>query len=311
MAVVKYGDRSSYADRNHSINNTNSTNIMTLTGELNNPHSLLYRWFESKQSPGGERLIKSHNQEMNQTRIIRPSGHIKDFALLGTSFVYAFRWYLGLLNRSFNQTVASYSLNSTIAEQLLSAKTSKEKAIACLIFAAYEQKYRSGSVHEIATVLMERDKNQLKPELNYVSAIIDDLVNLIDSISSVWDATNSSLTKRKYFLNPSFSGSWLETGESFKVKAEQVARYIRYQEALAEARKAEARRIRDLATQAENQAARLRKYLTNQMMLSGVNRIDGVFVPSFPFLLTVIAELAWLASLQNVVVLKPEKVVWV
>lgn len=69
---------------------------------------------------------------------------------------------------------------------------------------------------------------------------------------------------------------WLETGESFKVKAEQVARYIRHQEALAEARKTEARRIRDLAQQAENQSIRLRRYLTNQMMISGVERIDGV-----------------------------------
>ncbi|MEL6929665.1 MAG: siphovirus Gp157 family protein [Cyanobacteria bacterium J06600_6] len=69
---------------------------------------------------------------------------------------------------------------------------------------------------------------------------------------------------------------WLETGESFKTKAEQVARFIRHQEALAEARKTEARRIRELASQAENQAARLRKYLTSQMIISGVDRIDGV-----------------------------------
>ena len=71
---------------------------------------------------------------------------------------------------------------------------------------------------------------------------------------------------------------WLETGESFKVKAEQVAAYIRHQEALIEARKAEAKRIRTLAEQAENQVTRLRKYLTNQMLLSGVSRIDGVSV---------------------------------
>lgn len=181
---------------------------MTLTGELNNSHSPLYKWFESKQSPCGDRLIENHNLQMSRSQIIRPSGHIKDFALLGTGFVYAFRWYLGLLNDSFSQTVASYNLNPTIAEQLLSAKTSKEKAIACLIFAAYEQKYRSGNVHEIATVLMDRSKNQLKPELAYVSTMINDLVNLINSISSVWDATNSNLTKRKYFLNPDFSGSY-------------------------------------------------------------------------------------------------------
>jgi hypothetical protein len=70
--------------------------------------------------------------------------------------------------------------------------------------------------------------------------------------------------------------TWLSKGESFKVKAEQVARYIRHQEALAEARKVEARRIRDLATVAENQATRLRQYLTNQMTIAGVDRIDGV-----------------------------------
>ena len=188
--------------------NANSTNIMTsLTLELNDPNSPLYKWFESKQSASGDRLIQSHNEKMNRNQILRPSGQIKDFALLGTGFVYAFRWHLGLLTDSFNQTVASYSLNSTIANQLLNAKTIKEKAIACLIFAAYEKKYRSGSVHEIASVLMNQDTLKLKPELNYVPVMINDLINLINSISSVWDATNNSLTKHKYFLNPDFSGS--------------------------------------------------------------------------------------------------------
>lgn len=71
---------------------------------------------------------------------------------------------------------------------------------------------------------------------------------------------------------------WLASGESFKVKAERVAAYIRHQEALAEARKAEAKRIRTLAEQAENQATRLRNYLTNQMLRSDIKRIDGVTV---------------------------------
>ncbi|MEO0015364.1 MAG: hypothetical protein RLZZ535_3753 [Cyanobacteriota bacterium] len=181
--------------------------MTSLTRELNNPHSLLYQWFESKQSPCGDRLLDSHNLQMSRNQIIRPSGHIKDFTLLGTGFVYAFRWYLGLLNHNFNQTVASYNLNSTIANQLLGAKTIEEQAIACLIFAAYEEKYRSGKVHEIATVLMNSNKNQLKPELNYISTMIDDLVNLIDSITSVWDITNSNLTNYKSVLNPTFIGS--------------------------------------------------------------------------------------------------------
>ena len=37
--------------------------------------------------------------------------------------------------------------------------------------------------------------------------MVDDLANLIDSIPSVWDVTNSSLRGNKYFLNPTFIGS--------------------------------------------------------------------------------------------------------
>jgi hypothetical protein len=45
-----------------------------------------------------------------------------------------------------------------------------------------------------------------------------------------------------------------------------------------EARKAETKRIRTLAEQAENQANRLRHYLTNQMLRTGIDRIDGTTV---------------------------------
>lgn len=70
----------------------------------------------------------------------------------------------------------------------------------------------------------------------------------------------------------------LKTSENFSTKAEQLAAYIRHQEALAEARKAEAKRIYALAKQAENQANRLRQYLLNQMVATGNTRIDGVSV---------------------------------
>ena len=49
-----------------------------------------------------------------------------------------------------------------------------------------------------------------------------------------------------------------------------------HQEALAEARKTEARRIQNLAKQAENSATRLRKYLVAQMIRSDVKKIEGV-----------------------------------
>lgn len=103
----------------------------------------------------------------------------------------------------------------------------------------------------------------------------EEIRELENAISAIADDKTLTEEVREDKLQKMFA-RWLSTGESFKKKAEGVARYIRHQEALAEARKQEARRIRDLATQAESQAARLRKYLTNQMLLSGVDRIEGV-----------------------------------
>ncbi|MDJ0573019.1 MAG: siphovirus Gp157 family protein [Pleurocapsa sp. MO_192.B19] len=103
----------------------------------------------------------------------------------------------------------------------------------------------------------------------------DEIQQLENALALIVDDETLSEAERETKLSETFN-QWLSTGESFKVKAEQVARYIRHQEAVSEARKAEARRIRDLASLAENQATRLRRYLTNQMLLSSINRIDGV-----------------------------------
>ena len=103
----------------------------------------------------------------------------------------------------------------------------------------------------------------------------EEIRELENAIAQTVEDESLSDDERDDKLQETFA-RWLSTGESFKVKAEQVARYIRHQEALAETRKAEAKRIRELASQAENQAVKLRKYLTNQMIMSNVNRIDGV-----------------------------------
>jgi hypothetical protein len=103
---------------------------------------------------------------------------------------------------------------------------------------------------------------------------IQQLENSIDLISEDETLTDDD---RETKLQETFE-RWLEAGESFKTKAEQVAAYIRHQEAIAEARKAEARRIRTLAEQAENSAIRLRHYLTAEMVRSGIDRIDGTTV---------------------------------
>ena len=103
----------------------------------------------------------------------------------------------------------------------------------------------------------------------------DEIQKLENAIAIVADDETLNNEDKEVKLQETFN-QWLSTGESFKAKAEQVARYIKHQESLAEARKTEARRIRELASQAENQATRLRRYLTNQMILSKVDRIDGV-----------------------------------
>ncbi len=105
----------------------------------------------------------------------------------------------------------------------------------------------------------------------------EEIQQLESAISLIQEDETLSEEERETKLEETFT-QWLETGESFKSKAEQVAKYIRHQEALSEARKNEAKRISTLAKQAENSATRLRKYLTNQMIRSDVKRIDGVSV---------------------------------
>jgi hypothetical protein len=114
--------------------------------------------------------------------------------------------------------------------------------------------------------------NQSNPRLWELSDEIQDLEN---AIANLVDDETLTESDRETKLQETFA-RWLSKGESFKVKAEQVARYISHQEALAEARKIEARRIQTLAKQAENSAGRLRKYLLDQMIRSDVQKIDGV-----------------------------------
>ena len=105
----------------------------------------------------------------------------------------------------------------------------------------------------------------------------DGIQELENAIACIQEDDSLTDEDRETKLEETFN-EWLEVGESFKDKAEQVASYIRHQEALAEARKTEAKRIQALAKQAENGATRLRKYLVAQMIRSDVKKIDGVTV---------------------------------
>lgn len=103
----------------------------------------------------------------------------------------------------------------------------------------------------------------------------DDIQSLESAIASIQEDENLTDDEREIQLESTFN-EWLEAGENFNIKAENVARFIRHQEALAEARKAEAKRIQALAKQAENGAGRLRKYLMAQMVRSEIKKIEGV-----------------------------------
>lgn len=70
--------------------------------------------------------------------------------------------------------------------------------------------------------------------------------------------------------------AWFRSGKNFKEKAVNVASYIKQLEALALARKEEAKRIRVLAEIAENKANSLRDYLLNEMLDAGITKIEGV-----------------------------------
>ena len=107
--------------------------------------------------------------------------------------------------------------------------------------------------------------------------LTEEIQELENALAIIVDDENLSSEERETKLQSTFN-QWLSTGESFKVKAEQVAKYIRHQEALSFSRKAEAKRIRTLTEQAENQANRLRRYLTAQMLRSDIKRIDGISV---------------------------------
>jgi hypothetical protein len=105
----------------------------------------------------------------------------------------------------------------------------------------------------------------------------EEIRQLEETIAMIAEDETLSEEEKEIQLQQFFS-KWLEIGKSFKTKATQVATYICHQEALAEARKNEAKRIRILAEQAESQANKLRQYLTSQMLRSGVDKIEGTTV---------------------------------
>jgi hypothetical protein len=110
------------------------------------------------------------------------------------------------------------------------------------------------------------------PKLWEIGSALAELESLLADILDADDLTEAEKDARAaYAFN-----EWLQAGANFDEKATQVAGYIRHVEALADARKEESRRLRELAAQAENRAAALRRYLTHEMLRTGRTRVEGV-----------------------------------
>ncbi len=101
---------------------------------------------------------------------------------------------------------------------------------------------------------------------------IVELESLIDEINDCEDLTESEKETR---LNHVFS-EWLNEDYKFDEKAEKVAQFIKHLEALTEARKAEAKRLKTLAESSEKQGAKLREYLLREMQRVNKRKIEGI-----------------------------------
>ncbi|MGK7933494.1 MAG: siphovirus Gp157 family protein [Microcystaceae cyanobacterium] len=103
----------------------------------------------------------------------------------------------------------------------------------------------------------------------------DDLITLESLIEDIQDDETVSNEDKEAKIESLFE-NWLKASDNFDDKALRVAAYIRHQESVAEARKNEAKRLRELANQSQKQADRLRGYLIRQMKLTGKTKVEGI-----------------------------------
>ncbi|MGK7945595.1 MAG: siphovirus Gp157 family protein [Microcystaceae cyanobacterium] len=103
----------------------------------------------------------------------------------------------------------------------------------------------------------------------------DDLLTLESSINDIQDDETLSEEEKETKIKALFD-DWLKASENFEEKALSIASYIRHQETVAEARKNEAKRLRELANEAQSQADRLKAYLIRQMRLTGKTKLEGI-----------------------------------
>ncbi len=103
-----------------------------------------------------------------------------------------------------------------------------------------------------------------------------EIISLEDQITDIQDREDLSESEKDKLMGEILE-TWLSTGKEFDFKACNVAAYVKHLEALAEARKNEYRRLRDLAEQSEKQAQQLRNYLLSNMQKLNKKKITGVY----------------------------------
>jgi hypothetical protein len=103
----------------------------------------------------------------------------------------------------------------------------------------------------------------------------DEILELEEAICLVQEEETLSDAEREARIQALFE-KFLQVEENFEEKALAIANYIRHQEALAEARRQEYRRLRALAEQAEKSVERLREYLSSEMLRTGKIKVEGV-----------------------------------
>ena len=103
----------------------------------------------------------------------------------------------------------------------------------------------------------------------------DEIVQLENLIEQIQDCDDLMESEKEERLNEVFS-EWLTNDTQFDEKAEKVAHYIKYLEALTEARKAEAKRLKALAESSDKQANKLREYLIREMLRVNKTKVEGV-----------------------------------
>ncbi len=106
-----------------------------------------------------------------------------------------------------------------------------------------------------------------------LTAEIEDLENLIADIQEDEDLSDLEKERR---LGHSLQ-EWLKLDGNFEQKAENVARYCKYLQAITKARQEEYRRLRALAESSEAMEKRLKAYLVANLQEVGKQKIKGEY----------------------------------